>query len=263
MAPSSSALEVCPTFDASGRPVASLAAAWSAVLELERAEDEGTALDLLHKAAGLLGADAACFLTGILETPPNRWNYRMLAACDAAWASEYIRQRRFAQDPWLKFARSSVEPVLASRLFVDSAGLETVLAATEAGMRSVWVLPAPSPFGTNFVSALYLASSEVDFFESQPDLSQQVKLLGWALALQLQLWLRTRLQAELIATSGLTERDIQLLRHEDRRQGSKAIARTFSTEGKTIDSRFQRVNAKLGVANRRQAWRVAKIYGVI
>ncbi|MBZ8143342.1 hypothetical protein CLD22_26220, partial [Rubrivivax gelatinosus] len=199
----------------------SCVAACNAVVELQQADDEAVALDVLQRVAGHLHADSACFVTSVLELPPDRSSLRMLAACDLAWASDYVRLRRCGCDPWLRFARRSIEPVLASQLFVEGNEVEAVRTAAEAGMRSVWIVPAPSPFGGHWASALYLASSTAGYFEGQPALARQVKLLAWVLTLQLQQWMRTRLQTELLASSGLTGGDIELLRHEDRRHGSK------------------------------------------
>jgi DNA-binding NarL/FixJ family response regulator len=51
--------------------------------------------------------------------------------------------------------------------------------------------------------------------------------------------------------------------HEEQGHGSKIIAAELGTEAKTIDCRFQRLNAKLEAPNRRAAVRVAKLYGLI
>lgn len=243
---------------------ASLADACDSVAELQHAEDEAAALDVLVRTAPLLHADSACFIASVLHAPPARWRHRMLAACDLAWASDYMRLGRYDHDPWLRYARGSLEPIIASELSASHGPqADTVRAAQEAGMRSVWIIPAPPLFDGAWTGALYLASGEEGFYEDNIRLAHRARVLAWALTMQLQQWMRARLRAEILAESRLTATDIELLRHEERGLGSKAIAAALRTQAKTIDCRFQRVNGKLGTASRREAWRIAKVYGVI
>jgi DNA-binding NarL/FixJ family response regulator len=45
--------------------------------------------------------------------------------------------------------------------------------------------------------------------------------------------------------------------------GTKAIANTLDTTAAAVDSRFQRLNQKLGVPNRRSAATLAAEYGLV
>ena len=47
------------------------------------------------------------------------------------------------------------------------------------------------------------------------------------------------------------------------REGSKVIGAAMNLEAKTIDCRFQRLNAKLGAPDRRTAVRIARLYGLL
>jgi len=76
-------------------------------------------------------------------------------------------------------------------------------------------------------------------------------------------WFQRRARDELIAEAHLTERDLDLLRHESLGHGSKRIAAALDAEPKTIDCRFHRLNARLGVASRRDAVRLCRRYGLI
>ena len=75
-----------------------------------------------------------------------------------------------------------------------------------------------------------------------------------ALALGLTDWFQRRGRDELVRRAHLTDRDLDLLRHELLGHGSKP---------KTIDCRFHRLNVRLGVANRRDAVRLCKRYGLL
>ena len=68
---------------------------------------------------------------------------------------------------------------------------------------------------------------------------------------------------ELIRSSRLSHDDLVLLDYQNRGLGTKQIADALSTSPTSIDSRFQRVNVKLGVLNRKAAARLAAEYGLI
>ncbi|WP_370870407.1 LuxR C-terminal-related transcriptional regulator [Hydrogenophaga sp.] len=53
------------------------------------------------------------------------------------------------------------------------------------------------------------------------------------------------------------------MRCEAAGHSSKVIGAAMNLEAKTIDSRFQRVNAKLGAPDRRTAVRIARLYGLL
>jgi DNA-binding NarL/FixJ family response regulator len=71
------------------------------------------------------------------------------------------------------------------------------------------------------------------------------------------------MREELLARSRLTAADLELLRHEAAGHGSKVIGALLNVEAKTIDCRFQRINAKLDAPDRRTAVRMAKLYGLL
>ena len=48
-----------------------------------------------------------------------------------------------------------------------------------------------------------------------------------------------------------------------RNEASKLIGAAMNLEAKTIDCRFQRLNAKLGAPDRRTAVRIARLYGLL
>ena len=90
-----------------------------------------------------------------------------------------------------------------------------------------------------------------------------VRPLAQALSMELHAWWLRALRRELIARIRMSREELDLLRHEDSGHGSKAIARALGTQAKTIDCRFQRINAKLGAPNRKAAVRIARLYGLL
>ena len=83
------------------------------------------------------------------------------------------------------------------------------------------------------------------------------------LALELHDWWLTRIRRELIVKAHITPSDVVLLRHQRQGHSSKRIAADLHVSKSSIDSRFQRMNTKLGVANRRMAAQLALECGLL
>jgi DNA-binding NarL/FixJ family response regulator len=75
-------------------------------------------------------------------------------------------------------------------------------------------------------------------------------------------WLR-QMRASLIARAQVSADDLELLRHEAQGHDSRTIGRVLHANTAAIDSRFQRLNRRLGVANRSDAMRLGRLYGLI
>ncbi len=72
-----------------------------------------------------------------------------------------------------------------------------------------------------------------------------------------------RIRRELIARAHITLSDLALLRHQCQGHSSKRIAAELHVSRSSINSRFQRMNTKLGVPNRKMAARLAAECGLI
>lgn len=81
--------------------------------------------------------------------------------------------------------------------------------------------------------------------------------------MELHHWIAKSMREELLQGVRLTEADLNLLRHEAAGHSSKVIGTAMNLEAKTIDCRFQRLNAKLGAPDRRSAVRIARLYGLL
>jgi DNA-binding CsgD family transcriptional regulator len=219
------------------------------------------AVDLLARGVRQFGGTAGCFISFVREADTAA-TCRMLLACDPRWGTDYLVNGWFDIDPWLSHALRSEEPVVASALPVGTpAERAMVERAAEYGFRSVGVAPSPSAAGVSRVGVLYMASERVGFFEGEG--FEDVRPLAQALSMELHAWWLRMLRQELGARVRLSQEELALLRHEDSGHGSKAIARVLGTQAKTIDCRFQRINAKLGAPNRKAAVRIAKLYGLL
>lgn len=221
----------------------------------------GDVISLFHDAVLCLGAESGVFLS-CLRDDATRTSLRTLWACDPVWAAAYANQHLFEHDPWLKYASHDVEPARSIDLTTGSNEEEAfTLAAAAHGFASTLVAPAPSHVGLSRIGVLYLGSKTPTCFEGEN--FSRVRVLARALAMELHQWIVKATRQELLAVSGLTEADMELLRHEAAGHSSKAIGAALNLEAKTIDCRFQRVNAKLDAPDRRTAARIARLYGLV
>lgn len=221
----------------------------------------GEVLLLFHEVVAGLGADEGVFLS-CLRDDATRTSFRSMWACDPAWAAEYVSHRRFEHDPWLRYASSNAEPIRSSELACSSnEEVDFTHAAAQHGFTSALIAPAPSPVGVSRVGVLCLGSPYSSQFdgESYP----KVRVLARALSMELHHWVEQSMREELLQGGRLTEADLFLLRHEAAGHSSKVIGAAMNLEAKTIDCRFQRLNAKLGAPDRRTAVRIARLYGLL
>ena len=72
-----------------------------------------------------------------------------------------------------------------------------------------------------------------------------------------------RIRRDLIVKARIKPNDLVLLQHQSQGHSSKKIAAALRVSRQSINSRFQRMNAKLGVGNRRMAVQLAIECGLI
>jgi DNA-binding NarL/FixJ family response regulator len=225
------------------------------------ARSAGEVISLFREAVVGLGADAGVFLS-CLRDDATRTSFRSLWACDPSWAADYAFHRRYEHDPWLRYASCDAEPTRSSYLTCSSPEENAFIrAAAEHGFASALISPAPSSVGLSRVGVLCLGSADPERFEGEK--YPQVRVLTRALSMELHHWIAKSMREEMLRGTNLTEADLHLLRCEAVGHSSKVIGAAMNLEAKTIDSRFQRVNAKLGAPDRRTAMRIARLYGLL
>lgn len=220
--------------------------------------DEVSAIAALELAARVGGADAALFVWVIPEDDGHCW-YRSIAALDHEWGAWALRRLHTGPCSWLGHATRSSEPVLVRESIVECDEADAGSIHRIDGRRSAWLIPAPSPQDSDVLGLLILAGRD----EHRLDVTSQLLPLYRALALSLSDWFQRRGRDELVRRAHLTDRDLDLLRREALGHGSKRIASALDAEPKTIDCRFHRLNVRMGVANRRDAVRLCKRYGLL
>ncbi|MCP5284044.1 MAG: autoinducer binding domain-containing protein [Burkholderiaceae bacterium] len=228
---------------------------------LATAIDEAEAVGVLHQAAATMGADAAAFVSFVRDDDAHD-TFRFLLACDPVWCAEYERRAWYALDPWLAYARAHTEPVRSADVPAE-AGVqrEIVELARRHGFSDALIVPAPASGMVTRLGVLCLGSEHEGFFGDEG--YAILKPLARSLAMELHAWWIERIKRELARAAQLTEEDLLLLRHERQGRGTKAIASELAASPNAINSRFQRMNARLGVPNRKAAAQLAAEYGLI
>lgn len=224
------------------------------------ADDAEAAVDQFRHVLKLMGADAGVFLS-VIKDDATRTSHRSLLACDPMWATEYTKGGWHDHDPWLRHARLHSEPICGTELDVRPDETAFVNVSARLGFASSVVVPAPSPAGLSRVAVLTIGSHNFGFFDGVAQIL--FRIVARALATELNRWLLRNIAGELVAKSGITADEIALLRHEEAGHTSKMIGAELNIEAKTVDSRFQRLSAKLDAPDRRTAARIARLYGVL
>ena len=237
------------------------ARASEAIQRILGAADPFEALSLLEQASRRVGADAAAFVS-FIRNDPSHESYRFLLACDPVWCLEYEQRAWYANDPWLQYALGRSEPVRASEIVVESGQQRALVDLSKRfGFRSAVVVPAPSSGGHSRVGVLCLGSEIEGYFEG--DGFTALKVFARSLAMELHEWWVGQVKRELVSRARISADDLELLRQERLGHSTKQIAAELETTPNSVNSRFQRINAKLDVPNRKAAARLATEYGLI
>jgi hypothetical protein len=232
-----------------------------ALRHLNQARDDGGAIRALQQVTRVFGASGAMF-NHFIRHDASLTVLRTLVACDAPWTSAYAAEGWFDDDPWLQHAAQCATTVLASDIKPASERQQAIADTLAAhGFASAIVVPAPSNVGRSRIGALCIGSAQAGYFEGAalPILRPVVR----GLAMELSDWWLLQMRTGLVARAEVTADDLELLKHEAQGHTSKTIARCLHTEIAAIDSRFQRLNRRLGVACRRDAMRLGRLYGLI
>lgn len=229
-------------------------------LRIEPAADVGAVVDLLKQATRLIGADVASFLSCIQDDEYR--TCRFLLACDPAWFAEYDGRRWGTDDPWLQYCRTHAEPILARDIPVRTAAqADIVQLAEQFGFRSTVVVPVPVGSGLTRLGMLCLGAADPERFSD--DTLLPVGIAALPLAAELSRWCTARAREELVQSARFSAEDLLLLDLQRQGLSTKQMVGVTKMSAKSINSRFQRINARLGVPNRKAAARRAAEYGLI
>ena len=224
-------------------------------LRVKQATEQSAVHALLREGTDALGAECAVFVSFVLDHA-NVSACRFMLACEPEWCRLYLASGLIAHDLWMAYAAHHSEPILANTLnATEPAQQQAIDLATRNGFASAVLVPAHSGAGHSRISLLGLGSSTPRFFED--DGFGPFRVHARTLAMELHEWWLARIRHELLVKAGITPSDLILLRHQNLGHSSKRIADELQVSKSSINSRFQRMNTKLGVANRRMAAQLA------
>lgn len=228
--------------------------------EIARASDPGDIQALLHSATLSLGAERSFFAS--ISGEGRDATYAFVLDCDPDWWHRYRAARAVESDPWLVYAARHSAPLRATQL--DRIGRErqsAVEAAATAGFASAALVPAHSGRSERRASLLCLGHSVAGYFEDPTFAKLQV--VARSLAIELHDWWTNYERARLSRQTRLSTADLRLLERHCAGLSSKQIAAEMKVSRESVNSRFQRINDRLGVPSRRAAARVAVECGLI
>ena len=232
-----------------------------ALRQLNDASDDAGAIRALEQAVRAFGASGAVF-SHLVRHDASFSVVWTLVACDAPWTNAYASDAWFDDDVWLQHATQHATTVLASDIAPAPARQATIVRTLAAqGFASAIVAPAPSNVGRSRIGVLCVGSAQAGYFDG--DALALLRPVVRGLAMELSDWWLRQIRASLMARAHVTAADLDLLRHEAHGHGSKMIGRILHADAAAIDSRFQRLSRRLGVACRRDAMRLGRLYGLI
>jgi DNA-binding NarL/FixJ family response regulator len=233
----------------------------------EIAERVATAADqaelhrLMRAGVAALGAERAAFVS-FEKDRSELSSCRFMLDCPPEWCQRYLDRGGPGVDAWVRYAARESEPIVASALNIIEPEQQAVATiAVEAGFVSALLVPAHSGVHHPRVSLLCLGHSSSGYFESEG--LARLRVCARALALELHDWWLAHFRRETLERSHLTDEELQLLERHCLGHTSKRIGAELNLSRAAVNSRFQRLLAKLGVANRRSAARLAEDCGLI
>jgi DNA-binding CsgD family transcriptional regulator len=225
------------------------------IRQIRVADERSQVLELLHTTTRHLGVDISAF-SSFTASEAARPSYRVLLACDQRWAIEYEKAKGPAHDPWLAYARAQSEPIRSSQIALsNSAEREIADLYVAFGFVSAVIVPTPPSRCSTRLGALFLGASKTDYFDSEG--YDNLTVVARSVAMELNEWFVASIRAEVQAAVHLTDADLRLLSLVHAGHPTKEIARRLNRSPQSINSRLQRINAKLGVKRRKSAEKIA------
>ena len=201
------------------------------------------------------------FVFSALFRSGERENYRYLVGCELDWCFLYNQNKWYAIDPFIDYALNNTSPVLASDIPLNTPGQEHLMAEAAAhGFRSGIVVPAHSRSAIR-IGILYLGTSEGP--ERAHESFHKHRNLMRAFALEMLEWWDEKLHVSGLEDLDLDDLDVDLLTKAQEHATAEEAARELGITLSRVRARYERMTAKLGVQNKRNAVEKAIALGLI
>lgn len=231
------------------------------IQHVQNVVDDAEMVELLKEARDALGAEQAVFAS-FIRNDDSHESFDFINAAHPAWCLTYEQKGWYGKDPWLLYAMMGAEPVCDTAIPLRTKSQREARAlAAQFGMVSAYIVPAPSAGGVSRLGVLILGSSVSGYFEDSA--TARIRFMAQGLAMSLHAWWLKRVRARIITTYRLTSEDLQLIRLERDGKSTKEISVLLGITPASVDSRFQRLNAKFNQPNRRATAQIAAEYGLL
>jgi DNA-binding CsgD family transcriptional regulator len=218
-------------------------------------------LERLQAATDAIGATGSLYTAAVPENERETLNFSLFAR-HPAFAQQQQRLGSMLDHPWFRFARSHSMPGTHREVEETRASDATAISlANQYGFRSCLIVPVSSIASVHRFEMLCVGSDDPAFLEGP--LAASHRALARALAGELHDWLTRYLSARLLVSARLQDTDIELLRMESQGMGTKEISQRTGMTTASVDSRFQRIIARLECASRKAAAQRAAAYGLL
>lgn len=235
--------------------------ALSGLERLRRARDPFGLLRGMRQFCSGFGVRSALFVHAIPDASVQA-SHQVLLECDPRLASNIRNCDALDRHPWVRHAARSVQTVCASELKTVATPQTNKAVDLEGnGFRSALLIPVHGASGSGRFSLLCLGSPTLRYFEEVAP--GAVRLLAEALAAEMHKWWMAETRQRLQTVTGLKDCDLKLLELELEGLGTKQIARALGLSCSSVDSRFQRINVKMGCASRRASALRASLHELI
>lgn len=233
----------------------------AAIVQIPLANSPAELLDRLAKVTQAIGASGSIYTAGIPEGGRETSSFSLFA-CHPGFAQAQCMTGSMLEHPWFRFARRHTMPGTNHQVpQQDNVDVQAIDLANQYGFRSCLIVPTPAGPDVDRLDMLCIGSATPDDFEGTQ--AQLVRTLARALAAELHDWLTRHLQERLREAARLHTHDVTLLAMEWQGMGSKEIAQRTGMTATSVNSRFQRINARLHCRNRRASAQRAAAHGLM
>jgi DNA-binding CsgD family transcriptional regulator len=237
------------------------ARALEVIMQIHLAKDAPQLLDSLVNATSAIGAAASLYSVAIPEAGSEPSSFSLFA-CHPGFAQRQQRLGPLLHHPWFRFARTHSTPGTDQGIYIQHASdAEAVELARQYGFASCLIVPTAAGADLARLEMLCLGSDHEAAFEGED--ARIVRTLARSLAAELHDWVTRHLSTSLQQVARLHKSDIELLKLERQGLSTKAISARTGMSRAAVDSRFQRLNARLECANRKASARRAAEYGLL
>lgn len=233
-----------------------------ALAKVPTADKEASILEVLHQVRKGFDVEFVIFVSFIRDEL-RRESYKVLVSAEnKQWAFMYRDGANGENDPWLLYAKGSSEPATDIGIPCRTDAQRKVRQRNlDEGIASAYIIPAPGCIGGSRAGMLVLGSGREGYFDCPERYGIQALVQGLAMALH-NWWVRA-MRTRIVERLKITDEELELLRLERDGMTSRDIADRLAVSKAAVDSRFQRLNEKLGQQQRARSARIAADYGLI